>query len=247
MFWPWQIISRLFSLNYAYKIEFDFDYQKILREYNQAKNKLPEINHPSIGNDHDGGWKVVSLYSETGDAVQAGKDLDINTKPTEIISYFPYTHKVIKELLKKYNCKPRRIRFSTLRSKRIIRWHLDWDESMEYGNSRLHLPLVVNNKVQTNLCHQSLKWNPGGLFYGDYSFPHQIVNNGSEERLHLIIDLKGPKNLFIESEKFYLEEIKRKKYKKMIQRLFYIFYKYPLIYMRIFLRKFSLKSLKKTQ
>tara|TARA_S200000501_G_scaffold240545_1_gene225394 strand:+ start:199 stop:912 length:714 start_codon:yes stop_codon:yes gene_type:complete len=227
MFWPWEIISKIFSLNFTYKIDFNFDYQKILREYNEAKNKLSKINHPSIGIDHDGGWEVVALYSETGDAASVGKKVDIITKPTEIIKYFSYTHEVIKELLKKFDCQPRRIRFSTLKAKKKINWHRDWDESMEYGNSRLHLPLVVNDECKSNLCHESYQWSPGGLFYGDYSFPHQIINHGIDERLHLIIDLKDPKNLFSDTEKFHVEESKRKKYKKIIIPIFNIFYKYP--------------------
>lgn len=227
MFWPWEIISKIFSLNFTYKIDFNFDYQKILREYNEAKNKLSKINHPSIGIDHDGGWEVVALYSETGDAASVAKKVDIITKPTEIIKYFSYTHEVIKELLKKFDCQPRRIRFSTLKAKKKINWHRDWDESMEYGNSRLHLPLVVNDECKSNLCHESYQWSPGGLFYGDYSFPHQIINHGIDERLHLIIDLKDPKNLFSDTEKFHVEESKRKKYKKIIIPIFNIFYKYP--------------------
>ena len=227
MYWPWEIISKIFSLNFTYKIDFNFDYQKILREYNEAKNKLSKINHPSIGIDHDGGWEVVALYSETGDAASVAKKVDIITKPTEIIKYFSYTHEVIKELLKKFDCQPRRIRFSTLKAKKKINWHRDWDESMEYGNSRLHLPLVVNDECKSNLCHESYQWSPGGLFYGDYSFPHQIINHGIDERLHLIIDLKDPKNLFSDTEKFHVEESKRKKYKKIIIPIFNIFYKYP--------------------
>ncbi len=227
MLWPWQIISKIFSLNFTYKINFDFDHQKILKEYNDAKNKLSNINHPSIGIDHDGGWEVVALYSQNGDAVNVKKISDVNTKPTEIVKYFSYTNEVIQELLKKYDCKPRRIRFSILKAQKKINWHHDWDESIEYNNSRLHLPLVVNKKVDSHLCHQSYQWKPGELFYGDYSFPHQIKNNGLLDRLHLIIDLKDPKNLFEDSEKFYREELKRRKYKKIIIFTFNILYKYP--------------------
>ena len=118
MLWPWQIISKIFSLNFTYKINFDFDHKKILKEYNEAKNKLSNINHPSIGIDHDGGWEVVALYSQTGDAVNVKKIADVNTKPTEIVKYFSYTNEVIKELLKKYDCKPRRIRFSILKAQK---------------------------------------------------------------------------------------------------------------------------------
>ncbi len=231
---PWQIISKIFSLNFTYQIDFDFHYQKILAEYNEAKNKLTEIKHPSIGIDHDGGWEVVSLYSESGNAATVEKNKNRNTAPTELIKYFSYTNEVIERLLKTYNCQPRRIRFSTLKAKKKINWHRDWDESMEYGNSRLHLPLVVNDKCTNNLCHESYQWQPGGLFYGDYSFPHQIINDGLNDRLHLIIDLKDPKNLFADSNKFNRDESKRKKIKKIIIPIFNIFYKYPKKLLRLF-------------
>jgi len=237
MLWPWQIIAKIFSLNFTYRIDFNFDYRKILEEYIVAKNKLSQIKHPSIGIDHDGGWEVVSLYSESGEAGSVAKNLNTKTSPTEIIKYFSYTNTVIKNLLNKYECEPRRIRFSTLKAKKKISWHRDWDESIEHGNSRLHIPLVVNNKCQNNLCHELYNWIPGGLFYGDYSFPHQIINKGSEERLHLIIDLKNPKNLFTHIEKFSTDEIKRKKFKKIIIFFFNIFYKYPKKIFRLFLFK----------
>ncbi len=237
MLWPWEIISKVLSLNFTYRINFDFDYRKILEEYVSVKNKLTEIKHPSIGIDHDGGWKVVSLYSETGEASSVDKKLNNDTEPTEIINYFSYTNKIIKELLTKYNCKPRRIRFSTLKPKKQINWHRDWDESIEHNNSRLHLPLIVNERCKSKLCHESYQWSPGGLYYGDYSFPHKIKNDGSHERLHLIIDLKNPKNLFTDFENFSREQYKREKYKNLIIASFNIFYKYPKKFIRLLYSK----------
>ena len=49
MLWPWEIISKLFSLNFTYRINFDFDHQKILDEYINAKNNpglFPELHLP---------------------------------------------------------------------------------------------------------------------------------------------------------------------------------------------------------
>ena len=91
----------------------------LIDEDNVAKNKLSQIKHPSIGIDHDGGWEVVSLYSESGEAESVAKNLNTKTSPTEIIKYFSYTNTVIKNLLTKYECEPRRIRFSTLKAKKF--------------------------------------------------------------------------------------------------------------------------------
>ena len=224
---PWQFVSKICSLKFTYQIDFDFDYQKILEEYNNAKTKLTKVKHPSIGVDHDGGWETIALYSETGGSGDVMKNINTNTVPTEIIKYFPYTHGIIKSLLDKYNCVPRRIRFSNLKAQKNINWHTDWDECIQHGNSRLHIPLISNDICKNIMCHEIAHWRPGGLFYGDYSFPHQVKNPSSNDRLHLIIDLKKPKNLFINSENFVKEENKKIKYKKIIVTIFKILYLLP--------------------
>ena len=225
MLWPWQIISKIFSLNFTHKLEFQCDHNKILDEYyKMIKNKTLN-NHP--GTDHQGGWDVVSLYSEDGNSRSVFKKYDIDTIPTDIINFFPYTNRLIEGILKKYQFRPRRIRFSILRKNKKITWHKDWDESVEYGNCRLHIPLIINNNCWGNLSHQFYSWSPGELWYGDYSFPHQVINNGDSDRVHLVLDFKNAKNLFDGNKSFINDETKRKKYKNFILFLYNFSYYYP--------------------
>lgn len=226
MFWPFQIASNFLSLNFAYRLDFHCDDKKILGEYNQWIKNNQLTKHPDNYNTN-GGWDVISLYSEDGKSQSVTKCADIDTIPTDIIKNFPYTESIIKELLDKFNCKPRRIRFSTLRKKKKIKWHRDWDESLNHGNCRLHIPVSINNKCVSSLCHQKYKWQPGDLWYGDYSFPHQVVNSGDIDRLHIILDFKNPKNLFMDQNLFEKEEIRRKKYKNLIIFFYNFFYYYP--------------------
>jgi hypothetical protein len=225
MFWPWQIVTNFLSLNFTYKLDFQCDENVILKEYNQWIKNNQLAKHPDI--DNTGGWDVISLYSEDGKSLSVAKNSDKDTVPTEIIKDFPYTNSVIKDLLSKFNAKPSRIRFSTLRKGKKITWHRDWDESLDHGNCRLHIPITVNDKCYGNMCHQEYRWQPGELWYGDYSFPHQVVNLGDQDRLHIILDFKNPKNLFIDQNLFNQEEMKRKKYKKFIIFFYYFFYHYP--------------------
>lgn len=225
MFWPWQIVTNFLSLNFTYKLDFQCDENVILKEYNQWIKNNQLAKHPDI--DNTGGWDVISLYSEDGKSLSVAKNSDKDTVPTEIIKDFPYTNSVIKDLLSKFNAKPSRIRFSTLRKGKKITWHRDWDESLDHGNCRLHIPITVNDKCYGNMCHQEYRWQPGELWYGDYSFPHQVVNLGDQDRLHIILDFKNPKNLFIDQNLFDQEEMKRKKYKKFIIFFYYFFYHYP--------------------
>ena len=225
MFWPWQIVTNFLSLNFTYKLDFQCDENVILKEYNQWIKNNQLAKHPDI--DNTGGWDVISLYSEDGKSTSIAKNSYKDTVPTEIIKDFPYTNSVIKDLLSKFNAKPSRIRFSTLRKGKKITWHRDWDESLDHGNCRLHIPITVNDKCYGNMCHQEYRWQPGELWYGDYSFPHQVVNLGDQDRLHIILDFKNPKNLFIDQNLFDQEEMKRKKYKKFIIFFYYFFYHYP--------------------
>ncbi len=234
MFWPWQIVTSYLSLNFIYKIDFWCDANKILNEYIQLTRNHQLTRHPDI--DNTGGWDVISLYSEDGKSQSVAKNSPKDTIPTEIIDEFPYTHSVIKDLLSKFKAKPSRIRFSILRKQKKITWHRDWDESLDHGNCRLHIPITINDQCYGKLCHQEYKWQPGELWYGDYSFPHQVVNLGDRDRLHIILDFKNPKNLFVDQEKFNYEEIQRKKYKKFILFFYYLSYHFP---KRLFTLKFN--------
>jgi len=225
MLWPWQLATNFLSLNFAYKLDFYCDEKKILNEYDQWIKDNQLTKHPDI--DNTGGWDVISLYSEDGKSQSVTKSSDIDTIPTEIIKDFPYTDSIIKKLLYKFDSKPRRIRFSTLRKQKTITWHRDWDESLDHGNCRLHIPITVNDKCYGSLCHQELKWQPGELWYGDYSFPHQVVNLGDRDRLHIILDFKNPKNLFKDQSLFDSQEMRRKKYKNLILFFYNFFYHYP--------------------
>ena len=225
MFWPWQIISKFLSINFTHKLEFNCDHKKILDEYYSMLKAKDVQNHP--GTDHKGGWDVVSLYSQDGDSNSVFKKYDKDTIPTDIINFFPYTNSLIQNILNKYEFRPRRIRFSILRENKKITWHKDWDESIEYGNCRLHLPLIINNNCWGKLSHQFYNWLPGELWYGDYTFPHQVINNGNTDRVHLVLDFTNAQNLFNNDLVFIKDEQKRKRYKKIIIFLYNFFYYYP--------------------
>ena len=231
LIYPWQYFSKLFSLNFIYKLDFSCDSKKILDEYYNwsIDNKLFDK-----GVRESKGLAGVCLYSEDGKSNSFNKEKDIDTIPTEIIHFFPYTNEIIKSLIKKFQCNPRRIRILVLKSKSKLSWHVDWDESYKHQNCRLHIPILINNHSYGNLCHQEYRWKPGELWYGEYSFPHQVINNGDSDRLHLVLDFKNPKNLFPDIKTYNLEEARRRKLRVFIMFLFNFFYLYP---MKLFYRK----------
>lgn len=70
-----------------------------------------------------------------------------------------------------------------------IYWHYDENESFDSGTVRLHIPVITNENVALQICHQTLRWKEGELWYGDFSFPHRVRNLGQKTRIHLVLDL----------------------------------------------------------
>ena len=113
-------------------------------------------------------------------------------------------------------------------------WHYDNNETiddLDYDkNARLHLPVITSDEVKLFLCHQDTKWIEGKLYYGDFSFPHSIINNSKINRIHLIIDTKINNELLNLFPQNFLKGIKlRKKIKKICQRSCNLYRKLNLI------------------
>ena len=196
----WQSLSKNFSINFIHKINFEFDYTKILSEFNVMEKEFILKKHEHYEN-HDGGFTAISLYSEDGKAANYLKTKNIETIKTEIGKFFPYTISIVEQLKKKFGASTRRVRFMKLTKGTNIHWHYDWDECISLGNCRLHIPLIVNNESSGCISHQYYQWKPGEIWYGDFSFPHKVFNNGTSDRLHFVIDLYNPKNYFKKKSK----------------------------------------------
>lgn len=225
MYWPWQIISRLFNLKFTYEINLNFEVNKILDEYLNMQKQLIYKNH--FGNHHDGGWSAIALYSQDGKSNSLSEKSNSGSKKTEISEYCPYTTNLVEKIKERFECDTNRVRFMKLKPGKKITWHFDHDESIEYGNARLHIPIIVNNDCRSYICHHSYKFTVGKIWYGDFSFPHEVCNFGKEDRIHLVVDLKKPKELFKLNNNFDFEEGKRRQLKRLIQNLYKLFYLLP--------------------
>lgn len=72
----------------------------------------------------------------------------------------------------------------------LLDWHYD-PASLDHPWARLHLPVRTHPQAVTDLCHERVHWPAGGLYYGDYGFPHRVLNPGAEERIHLYFDMSA--------------------------------------------------------
>ena len=223
---PWQIYTRIFNLSFMYKLDFEFKIKDVLNEFSETSKNIKYSKH--FGSHHDGGWSAISLYSPTGKSESLEEKTKTKSYKTEISSFFPKTVEIIEKLKLKYECEVNRVRFMKLKSNSNITWHFDYDESYSFGNARLHIPIIINDNCSGFICHNYYRWKVGEIWYGDFSFPHKVSNKGKSDRVHLVIDLINPKNLFKGERTYNLDELKRNKHRKFVQTIYNYFYKYPI-------------------
>jgi len=73
----------------------------------------------------------------------------------------------------------------------LLDWHYDPvpPSTLSY---RFHMPIRSSPLAVTDFCHERVHWPVGGLYYGEYGFPHRVFNLSTEERIHLYFDVTGP-------------------------------------------------------
>ena len=170
-------------LAHFHKFSSKYDVEKLKSEYfHVIENFSLQKQHDKY---HDGGWKSAPLYSHNGDPFN---DLPKGQpySPTPLIKFAPYTH----EIIKSFNLVPERIRYLSLSPNSRIKWHCDKNESFYFGSIRMHIPIITNDDVIFRILNSTLRMKEGELWYGDFTFPHQVINNSNSSRIHLVMDFE---------------------------------------------------------
>ena len=182
---PWQLITRSARLDLAVRLDFNVDVERLRQE---AKAILQRFEpRPQHTVHHDGGWTAVGLVSVRGDMEEdRGSRTHDNYKPTPALESAPY----IQEILDHFGASTGRVRLLSLTPGERVCWHWDGDDSIDTRFLRIHLPIWTNRGVKLQISHQDLFWRPGEVWYGEFSFPHRLRNDGEETRVHLVCDVK---------------------------------------------------------
>lgn len=136
---------------------------------------------------HDGSWKMISLRSLGGnrEKTDPGGPSLVDYAYTDYIHGAPY----IKSILDTFGSYVRTARLSVIAPGENIDTHSDTYIAFQYGHVRLHIPIITNDQVAMTIGGEDKYWDAGQLWYGDFSKPHSVVNNGSSPRIHLMFDV----------------------------------------------------------
>lgn len=153
---------------------------------------LPEtawIRH-FVPDHYRGDWSVLPLRAPA-DAVHPIMQI---TSPPDCDNWVETSHldacPAMRSALNLLHCEVNAVRLMRLGPGSEIREHRDHDLSAEFGSARLHLPLTTNPDVEFLVNGRAVAMLPGELWYLRLSDPHAVVNRGTSERIHMVIDVR---------------------------------------------------------
>lgn len=164
---------------------FGFDPALLIRDYEQVTTS--EVKHHNVAF-YDGEWKGLAIRKPTNVFVE----LDSGSMESSEFEDTPASLKTpyIQQVLAFFQCEKTSVRLMNLTAGSLIKPHSD--ERLGYfdGFVRLHVPIITNDHVEFIADGESLKMLPGQCWFADFSKTHSVANRGTEDRIHLIIDLK---------------------------------------------------------
>lgn len=166
------------------KLPFQFDENRLVHDLSLIlENKwIPHFNTSG----YNGEWNVVPLYSNNGEEsnIFAYPSVDSKIQQTSIIKKCSY----FKEVIESFKFSVVSARLLRLGVGTEIKPHRDHELGYEDNNFRLHIPVVTNSNVRFILDGELLKMQPGECWYTNVNYIHSVSNQGSSDRIHLVID-----------------------------------------------------------
>lgn len=168
------------------KLPFTFNKQRLVEDYEicQKNNFIAHFND----RDFDGAWTSIALRSIDGkvDTIFAHNSNNDTFKDTQLLQDCTYFKYIIDSL----QCEKESIRLLKLGPHSHIKPHTDFCLSYEEGTFRVHIPIMTHDKIIFNIDGKQVKMREGECWYGNFSKTHFVENNGTTDRVHLVLDCK---------------------------------------------------------
>lgn len=168
------------------KLDLSFDPKQLQADLQQLES-IDWIAH-FVKQNYQGDWSVLPLRGSAGEThpirMIYSDPSCTEFSDTPFLAQCPYFANV----LNTFNCPLLAVRLMKLTPNSIIKEHSDHDLSAECGTVRLHIPVTTNDAVDFRLNGEQVVMNSGECWYLRLSDPHSVQNNGTSDRVHLVID-----------------------------------------------------------
>jgi len=164
------------------QLPFEYDPKKLLIDLSLT-NDDDWINHQNT-QAYDGIWQISSLTSTNGKTENIVAIENMEYLDTPLLEKTKY----IQTILESFKTKVEAVRFMKLGARSKIKEHCDKGSCFEEGYARLHIPIITNENTHFILSGEKHKMQIGNCYYIDANNPHGVINDGDEDRVHLLID-----------------------------------------------------------
>lgn len=159
-----------------------FDVDRLKADLEKATARFKSA--PQIGKYHDGSWTGIGLRNFSGDYSNTLAAHTGHSKDTEVLKQCDYFRKILNDL--GFPVYVARLLF--LPPGKVIGEHTDPGFGWKHGMFRLHIPIITDPGVEFNIGEDSVYWQPGEFWFGDFSQPHSLHNRSQITRVHLVLD-----------------------------------------------------------
>ncbi|MCB1860783.1 MAG: aspartyl/asparaginyl beta-hydroxylase domain-containing protein [Gammaproteobacteria bacterium] len=174
------------SIGDRVKLPLTFDSSALQRDL-AILNDTIWVEH-FVRQNYQGKWTVLPLRGPAG-AEHPVRMIysDPGCKDYSDTAYLEPCH-YFKQVLQSFRCELHAVRLMKLTPGSVIRKHRDYDLSLEDGVVRLHIPIVTSPEVEFMLNDKRVDMHAGECWYLRLSDPHSVLNGGTIDRVHLVID-----------------------------------------------------------
>ncbi|MGV3456805.1 aspartyl/asparaginyl beta-hydroxylase domain-containing protein [Sphingomonas sp.] len=167
------------------KLPFSFDPDRLCADLDAVDRDW--IDH-LVKQNYEGNWSVLPLRHTAG-ATHPVMMIYSDPSATEfvdgpLLAHTPY----FREVLAAFRCPLTVVRLMRLTPGSVIKPHYDHDLAAEHGAARLHIPITTNPDVEFLLNGTPVTMAPGEAWYLRLMDTHSVVNRGTSDRVHLVID-----------------------------------------------------------
>lgn len=178
--------KSLSDLAEAVQLSTSFDVEKMVADLNRITVDHWKDPASLPGGPPDQDWRVLPLRSIGGSETETtpGRPGLVDYQNTPLASNTPYLAGILAQLP------------TEVRSARLVRLgpggflgeHRDRC-GFDYGMLRLHIPITTDRQAVLKIDGQEHRWQPGTFWYGDFSRMHAVRHDGTDVRVHLIVDV----------------------------------------------------------
>lgn len=172
-------------LDVSVRLAKTYDATLLRRDLEALHNDYRFLPQPGVY--HKGEWAGMSFVAPGGRWNWAGNSMpsvELSAE-TEILQHAPYFKQVLDDL----KCVKLSARMLALAPGGKIKPHQDSGFGFANGMLRLHIPVITDPRVEFFIDGQRVHWNPGELWYGDFSCFHSLNNRSDITRYHLVMDV----------------------------------------------------------